>query len=173
MNNNRLPPLNSLKAFEAAARHESFLEAAAEQDVTSDRCRATSQCAGGLIGKAVVAGAGARRRHYGNGRIDRIPDASRPEAPDAAAGKRIPRRPKGTARPDRLATTGRERSTGGPAPIGAPWPSDRGCNGFRRGAGDLQSGQAFDRSSPAHSCRSHSFNRTRVRLFADEAFMIR
>ena len=35
MDTNRLPPLNSLKAFEAAARHESFLEAAAEQSVTS------------------------------------------------------------------------------------------------------------------------------------------
>ena len=35
MNTNRLPPLNSLKAFEAAARHESFLEAATEQSVTS------------------------------------------------------------------------------------------------------------------------------------------
>ena len=35
MNTNRLPPLNSLKAFEAASRHESFLEAAAEQSVTS------------------------------------------------------------------------------------------------------------------------------------------
>ena len=35
MDTNRLPPLNSLKAFEAAARHESFLEAAAEQNVTS------------------------------------------------------------------------------------------------------------------------------------------
>ena len=35
MNTNRLPPLNSLKAFDAAARHESFLEAAAEQGVTS------------------------------------------------------------------------------------------------------------------------------------------
>ena len=31
----RLLPLNSLQAFEAAAKHESFLEAAAEQDVTS------------------------------------------------------------------------------------------------------------------------------------------
>ena len=35
MNTNRLPPLNSLKAFEAASRHVSFLEAAAEQSVTS------------------------------------------------------------------------------------------------------------------------------------------
>ena len=35
MNTERLPPLNSLKAFEAAARYESFLEAAAEQGVTS------------------------------------------------------------------------------------------------------------------------------------------
>ena len=35
MNTERLPPLNSLKAFEAAGRHESFLEAAAEQGVTS------------------------------------------------------------------------------------------------------------------------------------------
>ena len=35
METNRLPPLNSLKAFEAASRHESFLEAAAEQSVTS------------------------------------------------------------------------------------------------------------------------------------------
>ncbi len=34
MDSNRLPPLNSLKAFEAAARHESFLEAATEQSVT-------------------------------------------------------------------------------------------------------------------------------------------
>ena len=34
MQADRLPPLNSLKAFEAAARHESFLEAAAEQGVT-------------------------------------------------------------------------------------------------------------------------------------------
>ncbi len=34
MDSNRLPPLNSLKAFDAAARHESFLEAAAEQSVT-------------------------------------------------------------------------------------------------------------------------------------------
>ena len=34
METNRLPPLNSLKAFDAAARHESFLEAAAEQSVT-------------------------------------------------------------------------------------------------------------------------------------------
>ena len=34
MEANRLPPLNSLKAFEAAARYESFLEAAAEQSVT-------------------------------------------------------------------------------------------------------------------------------------------
>ena len=31
----RLPPLNSLRAFEAAGRHESFLEAAAEQRVSS------------------------------------------------------------------------------------------------------------------------------------------
>ncbi len=35
MNTKRLPPLNSLRAFEAAARHESFLEAASEQNVTS------------------------------------------------------------------------------------------------------------------------------------------
>ena len=35
MNTERLPPLNSLKAFDAAGRHESFLEAAAEQGVTS------------------------------------------------------------------------------------------------------------------------------------------
>ena len=35
MNTERLPPLNSLKAFEAAAKHESFLEAATEQRVTS------------------------------------------------------------------------------------------------------------------------------------------
>ena len=35
MEASRLPPLNSLKAFEAAARHESFLEAAAELSVTS------------------------------------------------------------------------------------------------------------------------------------------
>ena len=35
MNTIRLPPLNSLKAFEAAGRQESFLEAAAEQSVTS------------------------------------------------------------------------------------------------------------------------------------------
>ena len=34
MDNDRLPPLNSLKAFEAAARHESFLEAATEHGVT-------------------------------------------------------------------------------------------------------------------------------------------
>ena len=34
MDNNRLPPLNSLKAFDAAARHESFLDAATEQSVT-------------------------------------------------------------------------------------------------------------------------------------------
>jgi len=30
----RLPPLNSLKAFEAAARHESFTRAAEELNVT-------------------------------------------------------------------------------------------------------------------------------------------
>ena len=35
MKTKRLPPLNSLQAFEAAARHESFLDAAVEQDVTS------------------------------------------------------------------------------------------------------------------------------------------
>ena len=35
MQTTRLPPLKSLKAFEAAARHESFLEAASEQHVTS------------------------------------------------------------------------------------------------------------------------------------------
>ncbi|MDE0219207.1 MAG: LysR substrate-binding domain-containing protein [Spirochaetaceae bacterium] len=35
MNTDRLPPLNSLKAFAAAARHESFLEAAAEHNVTA------------------------------------------------------------------------------------------------------------------------------------------
>lgn len=35
MNDKRLPPLSSLQAFEAAARHESFLNAAAEQDVAS------------------------------------------------------------------------------------------------------------------------------------------
>ena len=34
MEANRLSPLNSLKTFDAAARHESFLEAAAEQSVT-------------------------------------------------------------------------------------------------------------------------------------------
>ena len=34
MDTSRLPPLNSLRAFDAAARHESFLEAAAEQNVT-------------------------------------------------------------------------------------------------------------------------------------------
>ena len=35
MDTDRLPPLNSLQAFEAAARHESFLEAAAERSVTA------------------------------------------------------------------------------------------------------------------------------------------
>ncbi len=35
MDTDRLPPLNSLTAFEAAARHESFLEAAAERSVTA------------------------------------------------------------------------------------------------------------------------------------------
>ena len=30
----RLPPLNALKAFEAAARHESFTKAAQELDVS-------------------------------------------------------------------------------------------------------------------------------------------
>ena len=35
MQTNRLPPLNSLKAFEAAGRHESFLEAAIEHRVSS------------------------------------------------------------------------------------------------------------------------------------------
>ena len=35
MNRKRLPPLSSLQAFEAAGRHESFLEAAAEHDVTA------------------------------------------------------------------------------------------------------------------------------------------
>ena len=35
MKSERLPPLNSLQAFETAGRHESFLEAAAEQGVTS------------------------------------------------------------------------------------------------------------------------------------------
>ena len=35
MKTRRLPPLNSLQAVEATARHESVLEAAAEQDVTS------------------------------------------------------------------------------------------------------------------------------------------
>ena len=139
----------------------------------SDRFRATSQCAGGLTGNAVAARAGARRRRDGNGRIDRIPDGYRPVAPDATAGKTIPCRPKGTVCPARLATTGKERSTGSPAPIGAPWPKDRGCNGFQRGAGDLENGQPFDNLHPALSCRSHSFKRTRVRLFADEAFMIR
>ena len=34
MDSDQLPPLNSLKAFDAAARYESFLEAAAEQSVT-------------------------------------------------------------------------------------------------------------------------------------------
>ena len=35
MKTKRLPPLKSLQAFEAAGRHESFLDAAAEQGVTS------------------------------------------------------------------------------------------------------------------------------------------
>ena len=35
MKTKRLPPLNALQAFEAAGRHESFLDAAAEQCVTS------------------------------------------------------------------------------------------------------------------------------------------
>ena len=35
MKSERLPPLNALQAFEAAGRHESFLEAAAEHSVTS------------------------------------------------------------------------------------------------------------------------------------------
>ena len=35
MKTKRLPPLNSLQAFEAAGRYESFLEAATEQTVTS------------------------------------------------------------------------------------------------------------------------------------------
>ena len=34
MSNEPLPPLNSLQAYEAAARHESFLKAATEQSVT-------------------------------------------------------------------------------------------------------------------------------------------
>ena len=37
MDTDRLPPLNSLRAFDAAARHESFLEAAAEESVTPER----------------------------------------------------------------------------------------------------------------------------------------
>ena len=39
--------------------------------------------------------------------------------------------------------------------------------------GDLKNGQPFDNLHPAHSCRSHSFNRARVGLFADEGFMMR
>ena len=127
---------------------------------------------GGLTARRLRQGP-ARRRRDGKGRIDRIPDASRPAAPDAAAREDDHVPLKGRVCPARLATTGREGSTGGPAPIGAPRPKDRGCDGFRRGAGDLESGQPFDSSYPAHSCRSHSFNRTRVRSFADEAVMTR
>ena len=148
------------------------LSSAAER-AQSDRCRATSPCAGGSPARGLRQGPAGRRRD-GNGRIDRVPDGSRPVAPDVAAGKTVPCcRPKGKICPARPATIGRERSTGGPAPIGAPWPKHRGCNGFRRGAGDLENGQPSESLHPAHSCRSHSLSRTRVRLFADEAFMIR
>ena len=34
MSNELLPPLNSLQAFEVAGRHESFLHAAAEQEIS-------------------------------------------------------------------------------------------------------------------------------------------
>ena len=59
------------------------------------------------------------------------------------------------------------------AAIRGPRPNDRGCDAFRRGAGEPEDGQPFDGLPPAHSCRSHSFNRTRVRSFADEAVMTR
>ena len=39
--------------------------------------------------------------------------------------------------------------------------------------GDLKNGQPFDNLHTVHSCRSHSFNRTWVGLFADEGFMMR
>ncbi len=42
----RLPPLNALKAFEAAARHESFTRAAEELLVRQGRCQSSGQGAG-------------------------------------------------------------------------------------------------------------------------------
>ena len=93
---------------------------------------------------------------------------------EAAPGKTIRSCPKGTVGRTAVACKGRaERSGGDPVPIGAPRPKHRGCDAFRRGAGDLGNGQPFDGLPPAHSCRSHSFNRTRVRSFADEAVMTR
>ena len=93
---------------------------------------------------------------------------------EAAPGKTIRSCPKGTVGRTAVACKDRaERSGGDPAPIRGPRPNDRGCDAFRRGAGEPGDGQPLDGLPPAHSCRSHSFNRTRVRSFADEAVMTR
>ena len=93
---------------------------------------------------------------------------------EAAPGKTIRCCPKGTVGRTAVACKGRaERSGGDPAPIRGARPDDRGCDAFRRGAGEPEDGQPFDGLPPAHSCRSHSFNRTRVRSFADETVMTR
>ena len=93
---------------------------------------------------------------------------------EAAPGKTIRCCPKGTVGRTAVACKGRaERSGGDLAPIRGARPNDRGCDAFRRGAGEPEDGQPFDGLPAAHSCRSHSFNRTRVRSFADEAVMTR
>ena len=101
-------------------------------------------------------------------------EADRRSSGRAAPGKTIRSCPKATVGRTAVACRGRaERSGGDPAPIRGPRPNDRGCDAFRRGAGEPEDGQPFDGLPPAHSCRSHSFNRTRVRSFADEAVMTR
>ena len=89
------------------------------------------------------------------------------------AGEDGPEATERTVCPARRAATGTERSGGELAATGAPRPNDQGCDGFRRGAGELESDYPSDGLPPAHSRRSHSLSRTRVRSFADDAFMTR
>ena len=102
-------------------------------------------------------------------------EADRPIVREGGAREDDPVLPEGDGWPHRRGLQGprgtlRRRSGADPR---TPRPNDQGCDAFRRGAGEPEDGQPFDGLPAAHSCRSHSFNRTRVRSFADEAVMTR
>ena len=161
MNTNRLPPLNSLKAFETAARHESFLEAAAEQDVTPGSDQQACAAARALSGNRTVHQA-KQRGHVHLGRKGIRRDGQRyfqgPENRDGSRPQAVGRaRDRDLDAADILGT------------LALP-PHSVIQKGVRPGgAADRGSQRRARRGARGRGCVDHVFERTASRLQCDAA----